>query len=153
MTIPIPESDPNPESNPIRESHANPESQPIPESDPGANIPSRPERPAPAVRRNRPRVTIPSVDEILGQLIGLNGAVAIGALSTKDANLMHKNLRVVLDTQLKRANREDVGPGQEGLVELCRDNPRTLNALAPFLTEDQLEDLLRAIEDSEGETV
>ena len=63
--------------------------------------------------RRRQRVAIPSVDEILQQLIQLNGAVTIGAMSTKEASLIHKNLRTVLDVQLKRANREETGPSQE----------------------------------------
>ena len=96
-------------------------------------------------RSNRRRVPIPSVDEVLQQLIQLNGAVAIGAMSTKEANLIHKNLRTVLEVQLKRASREDAGPSQEALVELCRNDPRVLNVIEPFLTDTQMDWLMDAV--------
>ena len=98
-------------------------------------------------RRQRQRVPIPTVDEILQQLLQLNGAVAIGAMATKDANLIQKNLRTVLDVQMKRANREDSGPSQEALAELCRDDPRALNAIEPFLTDTQLAELVNEVTD------
>ena len=98
-------------------------------------------------RRHRQRVPIPSVEEILQQLLQLNSAVAIGAMSTRDAALIHKNLRTVLDVQMKRANREDSGPSQEALAELCRDDPRVLSAIEPFLTDAQLGQLVNEVTD------
>jgi hypothetical protein len=95
----------------------------------------------------RQRVPIPTVDQVLQQLIQLNGAVAIGAMSTKEANLIHKNLRTVLDVQMKRASREDSGPSQEALVELCRNDPRVLNVIEPFLTDTQMEWLMNEVRD------
>jgi hypothetical protein len=98
-------------------------------------------------RGRRQRVPIPTVDQVLQQLIQLNGAVAIGAMSTKEANLIHKNLRTVLDVQMKRASREDSGPSQEALVELCRNDPRVLNVIEPFLTDTQMEWLMNEVRD------
>ena len=102
--------------------------------------------------RRRQRVAIPSVDEILQQLIQLNGAVTIGAMSTKEASLIHKNLRTVLDVQLKRANREETGPSQEALAELCRDDPRVLNVIEPFVTSSQLQWLMTGVIDGQEVT-
>jgi hypothetical protein len=104
---------------------------------------------ASARRRGRRRVPIPSVDQLLEQLIQLNGAVAIGAMSTKDANLIHKNLRAVLDVQMKRASREETGPSQEALLELCRSDPRVLNVIAPFLSDAHMDWVMNEVTDDQ----
>ncbi len=88
--------------------------------------------------RGRQRKPLPTVEEILQQLLQLNSAVAIGAMSTKEAGLIHKNLRIVLQTQMKRASREDTGPSQEALVDLCRKDPQALNLIEPFLTDEHV---------------
>jgi len=121
------------------------------------NEPSSPADANPGNRRSstgrrRQRATVPSVDEILQQLIQLNGAVTIGAMSTKEASLIHKNLRTVLDVQLKRANREETGPSQEALAELCRDDPRVLNVIEPFVTSSQLQWLITDVIDGQEVT-
>jgi hypothetical protein len=78
----------------------------------------------------------------------LNGAVLIGSVSAKQADLLHKNLRTVLQVQLKRATRDDAGPAsQEGLVELCRNDPKMLNAIEPFLSDEQVEWLMKEVAD------
>ena len=101
-----------------------------------------------AAPRPRKKRTIPNVDEILHQFMELNGAVLIGAISAKQADLIHKNLRAVLQVQLKRTVRDDAGPAsQEGLVELCRGDPRMLNAIETFLTDEQVERLMTEIAD------
>jgi len=102
-------------------------------------------------QRGRPRAPIPSVDQLLEQLIQLNGAVAIGAMSTKDANLIHKNLRAVLDVQMKRASREETGPSQEALLDLCRNDRRVLNVIAPFLSDAHMDWVMNEITDDEDE--
>ncbi len=98
-------------------------------------------------RRKRAKRSIPSVDEILYQLLELNGAVTMGAISTKEANLIQKNLRTILDVQMKRSNREETGPTQEGLVELCRRDPQALNVIESFLTDSQFEWLMNEVKD------
>jgi hypothetical protein len=118
-----------------------------PGGDPDSGPVSRGRRPA------RQRVSIPSVDQILQQLIQLNGAVAIGAMSTKEANLIHKNLRTVLEVQMKRASREDTGPSQEALIDLCRNDPRVLNVMEPFLTDAQMDWIMNEVTGDEDGSV
>ena len=49
---------------------------------------------------------------------------------------------------LERAARDDAGPAsQEGLVELCRGDPKMLNAIEPFLTDEQVEMLMNEVTD------
>ena len=80
---------------------------------------------------------IPNVDEILEMLMQLNQAVVIGAMSTKVANIVHRNLRTVLDVR-RQASEEAVGAGNEALAEVCREHPQVLNALEPFLSDEQI---------------
>lgn len=104
-------------------------------------------------RRARKKPAIPNVDQILNQLMQLNGAVLIGTMSAKQADLIHKNLRTVLQVQLKRADRDDAGPvNQEGLVELCKNDPQMLNAIEPFLNDQQVEWLMNEVTDDLDET-
>jgi len=67
--------------------------------------------------------------------------------------LIHKNLRAVLQVQLKRATRDDAGPAsQEGLVELCRNDPQMLNAIEPFLSDQQVNWLMSEVTDDDDES-
>ncbi len=104
-------------------------------------------------RKASKKISIPTVDQILQQLMHLNSVVAFGAMSSRDASLINKNLKIVLDVQMKRANREDSGPSQEALSEFCRNDPRLLNALEPFLADDQVEWLMSEITDDQDEQV
>jgi hypothetical protein len=94
-------------------------------------------------------VAIPTVDQILQQLMQLNGAVAMGIMSIKQAGLISRTLKSVLDVQLKRANREESGANQEALVDLCRRDPRALELIEPFLTDAQVEGLMAEIQDDD----
>ncbi len=103
--------------------------------------------------RGRQCVPIPSVDELLRQLIQLNGAVALGAISSKEANVIQKNVKTVLDVQMRRASRDDTGPSQEALAELCRNDPRMLNVIEPFLTDSQMNLIMSEVTDDQDESV
>ncbi|MCE9555382.1 MAG: hypothetical protein K8T91_18690 [Planctomycetes bacterium] len=103
--------------------------------------------------RKRKKISIPSVNHILHQLIQLNRAVILGAMSTKEANLIHKNLNTVLQVQMKRANREDAGHNQQAMIDICRTDPRMINALEPFLTDAQVRSLMTEDMDKSDESV
>jgi hypothetical protein len=100
--------------------------------------------------RSRQRVTVPSIDAILEQLIQLNGAVMLGLVSTKQASLIQRNLKTVLDTHLKQDNRDETGPSQEALIDMCRNNPSMLNTIQPFLTDAQLRALMEELAQENG---
>lgn len=93
---------------------------------------------------------IPTVDQILEMLVQLTGAVMTGVVSTSQANLVHRNLRTILEVQLKRDDRGGQTLDREAIVELCRERPETLRILEPFLTDDQVAWLLSEI-NREGE--
>lgn len=90
---------------------------------------------------------IPSIDELLVQLLRLNGAVVMGAISAKDAALINRNIKAVLDVQLKRSSRNDGPLGQEVLAEKCRRDPSLLAAVSPFLSPEQVEELMSDVMD------
>ena len=116
---------------------------PAPENNSG-NGTKRSQRRA-SYRRPQKQIPIPTVDQILQMLVQLTSAVTIGMMSTKEANVINRNLRTILDVQMKREGRDAGGPSHEALVELCRRDPRTLNILEPFLTDDVLESLAKGV--------
>ena len=93
-------------------------------------------------RRERDQTPIPSVDEIQRMLLKLNSAVAIGAISNATGSLIHRNLCAVLKVQMAREGRGGGGSDQQALAEACRRDPRVLNALEPFLTDEMLDSLM-----------
>lgn len=110
--------------------------------------PTGPPRPS-----KRKKSRIPEVDEILGQMIQLNGAVLLGAISAKDASFLQRNLKAVLDVQLKRTSGSDTGPRQEALVDHCRRDPNAISAVEPFLSDEQLQSLMAEVADDHDESV
>jgi hypothetical protein len=96
-------------------------------------------------RRPRRGTAIPTVEEIQQMLLKLNGAVTLGVISTKEANVIHRNLKTILDVQLKRGGRQEGSPTHEALVDLCRREPNILNAIEPFLTDQQVDWLVEEI--------
>lgn len=104
--------------------------------------------------RQRPHARkLPSVDEILDQLIRLNQALLLRVISPQDAGVIQKNLKTVLDVQLKRTSRGDSGETQEALVDLCRRDPRALEAVEPFLSQEQAQALMDEIMDNRDDSV
>jgi hypothetical protein len=85
---------------------------------------------------------IPGVEEILRKLLQLNGLVAVSLLSTAQATVIQRSLRIVLDAQLRRAPEGTPGLPQEALAELCRHDPRVVEMLEPFLTDAQVQWLM-----------
>ena len=104
-------------------------------------------------RRQERQVPIPTVDQILQSLVQLTSAVTIGMISTKEASVIHRNLRTILDVQMKREGRGGSDANPEALMELCRRDPRILNVLEPFLTADVLESLMEQVAEASDEEV
>lgn len=129
---------------------AHPRIHPPRESDGKEDSPTRDSerRPEPPPR---PKSPIPQVDELLERLLQLNGAVLMGAMSVKNAAFIQKNLKAVLDAQIKRTSPSDSSPSQEALADLCRRDPQAITAVAPFLSHEQLQDLMGQITDESHE--
>jgi hypothetical protein len=125
---------------------------PDPSPAPKPNLPtggSRPEPQGARSRRSRWRgrgIDLPSVDDLLGKFLQLNGAMLTGLISSSQAGHIHKNLKVVLDAQFRRETRSDV-PNPQALMDLARQDPGILNVLEPFLTDEQIDQLMQEIRD------
>jgi hypothetical protein len=78
-------------------------------------------------------------------LMRLNGMVTLGMISPAQANVIQRNLRTMLDVQLKRARVEGGGQSADALVDLCRTDPRLLNLLEGFLSDEQMQWLMDAL--------
>ena len=99
----------------------------------------------------RRKSTPPSIDDIVQQLLQLNGAVAMGLISPAKANVISRNLRTMLDVHFRREVAVDGSIPHESLVDLCARDPQMLNVLAPFLTDDQVSWIMRQREgESDG---
>jgi hypothetical protein len=96
------------------------------------------DEPEPNARGRSSKKRIPSIDDILEMLQQLNGLVALNLLSTAKAAVMHRNLRTILEVQLRRSQAGTGELPQEDLAELCRQNPRLLSILEGFLTDEQV---------------
>ncbi len=83
----------------------------------------------------------------------LNGAVLMGVIPPNQASLMQRNLKTVLDVQLKRSSQGASGPSPEALIDICRRDPQALNAVEAFLTHDQLAALMAEMSDESDEAV
>ena len=64
---------------------------PAPENNSGGD--TKGSRQAAGYRRPQRQVPIPTVDQILQMLVQLTSAVTTGIISTKEAGVIHKNLR------------------------------------------------------------
>ncbi len=103
-------------------------------------------------RRPEDATQIPSIDAILKMLLQLNGAVTLGFVSPTKANILHRNLKTVLDVQLRRSDNDETGATQEDLLDLCRQEPGALNVIQSFLTDAQVEWLMAQISDGPNES-
>jgi hypothetical protein len=96
---------------------------------------------------------IPDTDQILTMLMKLNGMVTLGMISPAQANVIQRNLRIILDVQNQRARVDGGGQSTQALADLCRTNPHFLNLLEPFLDDQQMDWLMKSIrEDSDEQT-
>ena len=93
----------------------------------------------------RPRPPIPTIDEAMGQLVQLNAAVMLKMISSKDASLIQRTLKLIIDVHLKRASQQDAGVNQESLAELCKRDPEVVNLITPFLPDAYVDWLMEQI--------
>jgi hypothetical protein len=101
----------------------------------------------PVVLCPQKKIHIPQVDELLEKLMHLNLAVLTGKINVGTANFIHRNLKDILDVQIKRASHTDSGQSAEALIDLCRRDPSAISAVEGFLTIEQLQTLMAEISD------
>jgi len=109
----------------------------------------------PEVRR-RPRrgrkSEIPTVDELLKQIMQVNGMVVLKHLSPQAASTILTGLKVLLEVQREREAVSQEQLASEALVAACRRDPQLVTLLEPLLTDEQLDTLVKEAgeEDADG---
>lgn len=94
--------------------------------------------------RHRRQSSILSEIECLKQLQDLSGLVAIGVMAPSRANTIRANLKETLTYHRRNQSSPD---GQKlpdaDVLKLARENPEYLSMLEPFLTDEQLDIVMR----------
>lgn len=98
--------------------------------------------------------TVPDAEACLCALGQLPGLIAMGLVTTAQANA----IRGVYNTILQQHHRSRMGSEQPQLddvqvTEMLRTNPGMLNMLAPLLTEEQIAAIMEEVkDDDDGQT-
>jgi hypothetical protein len=84
-----------------------------------------------------------TAEQILRELDALNGAVAAGWIKPAAANAMSRIYQIKLAClKLGEGTQASGAVPNEILADLARRDPRALNVLAPFLTDEQFDDIV-----------
>jgi len=105
-----------------------------------------PERPKAARRRAS---QMPGPAELVDQLQQVSGLVTLGILSPAKANVAVRCISKASDIVMRCQTATPGAPNQPELVEACRENPKLVGLLESLLTDDQLSELLRQVNDDD----
>lgn len=103
----------------------------------------------PKPKRKPKKPALPSAEDLARQLLALNGGLMMGQISASDGNLLHKNIKAVMDLQARRENGPDKPQTPEGLLDRVRKDPSLLNTLESFIPDDQLDALMKQLGEDE----
>jgi hypothetical protein len=106
-----------------------------------------PDRPKTA---RRPVPQMPSPAELVDQLQQVSGLVTLGILGPAKANAVVRCISKSSDIVMRCQTATPGAATQPELVEACRKNPKLIGLLEPLLTDDQLAELLRQVNDDEA---
>ncbi len=88
----------------------------------------------------RKRGEIPSIEDCLAVLKSLAGAVALGLLTPPQAKTIHACYAEILrHHQHHQSHSDRKGVADADVVELLRKDPKIFSVLEPFLTDDQID--------------
>jgi len=90
---------------------------------------------------------MPDLIELVGQLQQLSGLVTLGLLAPAQANLVLRSISKTIDVVLRSQTAPQTAATQSGLADACRQDPSLIGLFEPFLTQEQLEQLLRQVND------
>ena len=93
-------------------------------------------------RGRAPESKLPSVDDLLGWVLGLNTAVLAGLVSPAKASVLQKGYQIVLGTLSKRQQEAHFGVADKWLDDLRRASPEVRKFIEPLLTDEQIAWLL-----------
>ncbi|HEV8071938.1 MAG TPA: hypothetical protein VGP76_29760 [Planctomycetaceae bacterium] len=100
--------------------------------------------------RHRRAPQMPSPAELVDQLQQVSGLVTLGILGPAKANAVVRCISKSSDIVMRCQTATPGAPNQPELVEACRDNPKLIGLLESLLTDEQLAELLRQVNDDEA---
>lgn len=117
---------------------------PAPETEAAAHGPSGgPRQAGPGQRRRRGASGLPTREEILAELNALKGALAANWVMPAQANAMARVYQLMLQCLGSSDGRARSSVElQATLADLARRDPKALNALEPFLTDEQFDNIM-----------
>jgi hypothetical protein len=111
------------------------------------NRPAGDEEPKRPKAARRPAPPLPDPAELVEQLRNVAGLVTLGILAPARANVAVRCISKTSDIVLKCQTATSGAPNQPELVEACRENPKLVGLVASLLTDEQLSELLRQVDD------
>lgn len=98
--------------------------------------------------RRRKRRRIPSIEDCLDALASLAGAVAMGLITPAQANPIRASYAEILRYHQKNENRsERKGIADADVIGLMRKDPKMFSMLEPFLTDEQIDMVMKNAKD------
>jgi hypothetical protein len=105
-----------------------------------------------ARKRPNSKPKLPSVDELLDKILKLSGPLLMGLMTTSQANIILKTLKIALDMHTKSMNQQAVqGLPHEVLIELLKSRPELVKMLEPYLSDEQVQWILGQEADGDEE--
>jgi hypothetical protein len=135
--IPSPAETPNEKTSRKRNS----KSQGRPTSD------EEPDRPK---ARHHRAPQMPGLAELVEQLMQASGLVTLGILTPAKANVVVRCIAKSIDIVMRCQTATPGAATQPELVEACRQNPKLIGLLESLLTDEQLTELLRQVNEHEA---
>lgn len=94
--------------------------------------------------------TIPDVQACLAALAALAGAVALGYLKAAQANAIRAMYTEILRHHQKNESRSDrKGLADADVAELMRKDPKVFSIMEPFLTDEQIDLVMKNAKDGD----
>ncbi len=98
-------------------------------------------------QRQPKKPSIPSLEDCLLAFARLAGLVAMGLLKPAQASVIRAAYREILQYHTAKAKELEKGLSNADVLEFLRKDPKMLDLLAPLLTQEQIDMLMR---DTEG---
>ena len=95
-------------------------------------------------QRQSKKSGIPSVEDCLRAIAQVPGLVAIGLLEASKANAIRAAYRDILAHHKSKAKEVEKSLSNSDVMDLLRKDPKLLNLLAPLLTSEQIDMVMKA---------
>lgn len=91
---------------------------------------------------------IPDEEQLLHLLLHLNGLVTLRIVAPAQANVIQRTLFRLLDHHKHKRSEKSAALDQEAIADLYKTDPKILNLLEPFLSNEQVAWILKQGKDA-----